>query len=343
MTSPLPRSWTISWAHGAVTVQALGGMLAPLRFDLTDNVSISPLQVAPWGEEPGAPDPALPGVLRQLRGEWPCLPFGMSQRQAGLPAHWPGRDGLPESELDAGLDHGYCSNHDWTLVEHSAHQLRLAIDYPDGHPISRLEREITVDAARAALTVTLTIHARRDVQLPIGLHPTFAIPAEGLEVIAPSNAGIHTYPVPQEAGVSRLLPNTSATDLAAMPGRLGPLDFTRLPLPFNTEELMQVHDVRAPFILRYPASRVELQLDWDHAALPDALLWISNAGRSQAPWSGRHYALGIEPVNSFFDLGRVISNDIDHPLAGRRGLALRADSPTVISYTISAKPLSLEP
>ena len=34
--------------HGEAEVQSLGGMLAPVRFDIGNGRSVSPMQVAPW-------------------------------------------------------------------------------------------------------------------------------------------------------------------------------------------------------------------------------------------------------------------------------------------------------
>ena len=66
----------LGWAHGALTVQRLGAMLAPITFVLADGRQVSPMHVAPWANAPGTE--TLPGILRKLRGEWPCVPFGYS-------------------------------------------------------------------------------------------------------------------------------------------------------------------------------------------------------------------------------------------------------------------------
>ena len=44
---------TLRWAHGEAELQTLGGMLAPVRFSAPGRPPFSPLQVAPWGDEPG--------------------------------------------------------------------------------------------------------------------------------------------------------------------------------------------------------------------------------------------------------------------------------------------------
>src|ERR1700753_1676508 len=123
--------WTLKWAHGEAEVQALGGMLAPVRFDLAGGGSVSPMQVAPWTE-----DARWPGLMRALRGEWPCLPFGMVDAPAGLPADFQIRD------ADDRWVHGYGANHMWQLKEQSDRMLTLQIAYPSDNEIERLERTI---------------------------------------------------------------------------------------------------------------------------------------------------------------------------------------------------------
>jgi hypothetical protein len=326
--------YTIAWAHGELTVRAVGGMIAPVCFDLGDGHRISPLHVAPWADAPPA---GCPPLLAGLRGEWPCLPFGPARMPPNLPPGWLGR------QPDDAWDHGYCANHAWTLVDKSSARLSLAIDLPAGDPVARLERLVRPDPDSPAVDVELIIHPRRDAVIPFALHPTFVVPSDGVELLSASGASVHSYPMPAEPGVSRLQPDCTSSSLAALPLALalgGTLDVTRLPLPFKTEELLQVADCRPPFILRYPGRHAEVLLDWDSAQLPDALLWISNGGRAHSPWCGTHYALGIEPTHSCFDLTRVATPPADHPLARRRGLELRAGEPMHISYRLSARPLS---
>ncbi len=102
-----------------------------------------------------------------------------------------------------------------------------------------------------------------------------------------------------------------------MPATDGTLDLNRLPLPLHTEELLQLQDCAPPFSLYYEKEGVEVSLFWDPQQLPDVMLWVSNGGRSVFPWNNRNYALGVEPVNGVFDLGRVATPPA-RPSAGKR-------------------------
>lgn len=328
-------SWRLSWRFGSAEVQPLGGMLGPLRFELADGRRLQPLQLAPWADTPQAA--ALPGMLRRLRGEWPCVPFGRTDCPHGLPVGWTAQ------AADDGWPHGYGANHAWTCIESHADRLHLAIDYPADSRIVRLERRLQADPDAAALDVWLTIRVRAATRIPVALHPTFRLPATpGRLIVQPGHyAAAISYPVPAEAGVSRLKPDTVCADLAALPAENGRLDLSRLPLPFRTEELLQLKGIsagadEAPFVLHYLDEQVRLGLWWDTAALPDVMLWLSNGGRAAAPWSHRHFALGVEPVNGVFDLTRTAHPPQQHPLAGRQGILLTPQQPWTTHYRLAA-------
>ncbi len=321
--------WTLAWPHGELSVRAVGGMLAPLRFELGGGRSVSPLYMAPWADEPVAS--GLSGLMRGLRGEWPCVPFGPAHAPEDLPASW-----VPRAPTTP-WDHGYAANHPWTLVHRDASRLSLRIDLPADEPVAWMERHVCVSGDAPAVSVELVLAARRDAQVPMALHPTFAVPPGGIELRPGAYAAVHAYPIAPERGVSRVLPGCSAESLHALPCIDGTFDATRLPLAFKTEELLQLQDCRPPFVLRYLADEADVLLDWDSPHLPDVLLWVSQCGRGQVPWNSRNQALGVEPCNSCFDLTRAALPPADHPLAHRKGIAMHAGQVLRIGYRLGAR------
>ncbi|MEN9892889.1 MAG: hypothetical protein RLY78_3184 [Pseudomonadota bacterium] len=337
--------WRLSWPHGELAVQALGAMLGPVTLRLDGGRTVQPMYRAPWH---GADDPALVGapLLRHLNGDWLCLPFGPSGPHPGLPAGWTPR---PEAPEEAGQDHGWIANQRWSLIAREPHALVLALDLPPAHTLARVERRIAVDPEAPRVTVTHTLHPRRDAVLPAALHPTFAVPPGGLEIVPGPHAAAHAYPLdPAGADSGRppaLQPGARAARMADLPTPDGrPHALMRLPAAAPAEALLQLQDCRPPLTLRWhgdgsPAERpVRLQLDWDADRLPDLLIWISQGGRRAAPWNGRNQALGIEPCASCFDLSRVAEPPAGHPLAHRRGLPLRAGEPLTLGWSLSAHP-----
>jgi hypothetical protein len=331
------RSWRLAWEHGSAEVQALGGMLGPVSLRLDDERELDIMHIAPWAGTTSAS--ALPGVLRRLRGEWPCVPFGRTDTPAGLPPGW------RALAADDQWMHGYAANQRWNCIEATPTRVHLAIDYPADSAIVRMERVVAADPQAAALDISLGIWVRRAVRMPVGLHPTFRIPqAPGRVMLAlGAHQGIHSYPVCAPGAVSRLLPDTRSASLSALAGVDGPLDLSHLPLAMPTEELVQVralggNEQQPPFALHYLDYDASVGMWWDAEQLPDLMLWVSNGGRINYPWESRHLAVGAEPVNSLFDLGRVAQAPDGHPLADRLGLSLHPDQPWHTRYRIAAWP-----
>ncbi|MGY0197441.1 hypothetical protein ACWA7J_20445 [Leptothrix sp. BB-4] len=324
---------TLDWPGGQAQWQTLGGMLAPVTFRAPGAAPFQPLQVAPWADEPGAD--ALPGIVRRLRGEWPCVPFGRTDRVDGLPPGWTAR--TPGDDWG----HGYASHHDWTpLSLDEPLALRQTITLPADQPIERLTRTLRADPAAPTLHLDLAIHARRDVTLPVSLHPTLRLDL-GRVALDITHAGpALSYPVPAEPS-SRLQPDARFERLADAPGRDGTrLDLSRMPQPVDSEELLQLMAVDGPVRAHYLDAGWTVELDWDHALLPDLMVWVSHRGRPQPPWNSRHWAIGLEPVNGAFDLGRVAAPPADHPLAARPGLRLAAGEVRHLASRISAWPMT---
>jgi hypothetical protein len=327
--------WQLTWSHGRAQVQALGAMLGPLQFRLDGGQELDVMHVAPWADTPASL--ALPGILRRLRGEWPCVPFGRTDLPPDLPPNW------QALTPDDAWPHGFASNHPWTCDHADDERLSLSIDYPANAAVARLERHLRPVAGVAALDIELVVHPRRSLHLPAGLHPTFRLPEGSGSVrleLGPHD-GILSYPSRSAGAISRLLPDRRADSLQAMLGGDGPIDLSLLPLAEAGEELLQVRGLHqgagaAPLSLHYLDADARVGLWWDTRHFPDLMLWVSNRGRPESPWDGRHVALGAEPVNSVFDLGRVARPPQDHPLADRVGIALEAGQTWRTRYRIGA-------
>jgi hypothetical protein len=334
------KVWRLQWEHGSAEVQALGGMLGPVTLRLDGGRDVDIMHVAPWHGMTAAD--TLPGILQRLRGEWPCVPFGRADQPQDLPPDW------RTHPADDQWDHGYAANHAWHCIEATPLRVHMAIEYPPGAAVARVERIIAADPHAPALDIKLIVHARRDARLPAGLHPTFRLPpaAGRVRVKLGAHEGVHSYPTNAPGAISRLRADTRSDSLAHMAGMDGPLDLSRLPLPGPSEELLQVRGVQAgagaagaaapPFALHYLDYAACVGMWWDTAQLPDLMLWISNGGRIHFPWMSRHLAIGAEPVNSLFDLGRVARAPAGHPLSDRLGLALTPQQPWQTQYRIAA-------
>jgi len=329
----------LGWAHGALTVQRLGAMLAPLTFVLADGRQVSPFHIAPWADEPEAE--ALPGLLRKLRGEWPCMPFGYSVPPDGWPDAWSRVMGPPEPDEEA---HGHSSNHDWTWVDGDSRSLSLTLDYPSSSAVARVERTVTPDPAAPAVDIEFTVVVRRACRLPIGLHPVFRLPMQtgAAELKLGTFDHGRTYPDDVEPGAPLFAKDATFSSLSAVPARAGgTVDASRLPLSADTEELLQIQGLDGTVALTNHAEGYRVRLSWQKEHFPSLLLWYSNRGRKAFPWNGRHVAIGVEPICSPFGLGPATAT-ADNPIAQSgvpTALEFTPERPFTTRYRIEAAPL----
>jgi hypothetical protein len=318
-------SVTLENAFVRAEIHPLGAMLGPARFRLRpDGRSFDPLFSAPWSQDQSPEGHALPALLKHLRGEWPCVPFGSPVPRADLPLDWR-HDPSWHSPTDP-FFHGYGSHHEWRLSANEKECLAW-IDCPPDHPIERLERGIRLREGAAALDFRLDITARRDCALPIALHPVFRLPARAApqaELVLSAQTRVWTFPAEVEPRRSLLAPDQRGIGPDAVHSVDGIVrDLRRLPFDKPGEDLVLLTGTGGSVSLANHAEGYVVSLNWDAMALPSCLLWISGGGRLGYPWLGRVLAVGIEPCCAPFDLGPAYGDGADTPLQ-RAGVATSA-------------------
>lgn len=332
------KSVSIEWDCGKAEIQTLGAMVGPVHFILDSGKVVQPFAIAPWSDDSSDEYAALPGILQRLRGEWPCVPFGAPSETTELPKQWRGFQPNPVDEEI----HGFSSNHHWVIEKESATSVTLSIDYPENHSFRSLKRTVSGVSGHTELCCTLTIEARNNVETTLASHPVFSLSkAIGNTEITLSEFEFgHTYPLDVEPNVSRLMPDIEFKSLQSVPSKEGLQSLTSLPLPFNTEELVQLCNVRGPVGLINQEGGYAVNLNYDQDLFPSLLLWISNRGRTAYPWNGRFTGIGIEPVCGAFDFGTDIGAWPANPIATRgvnTSISLKAGQSLTTSYSFSAK------
>lgn len=293
------------------SVRSLSGALVDLDFNLGGR-PFRPLATPPWGPPPGfAVDPPA-AHLTVIGGEWPCVPFGRS-------AHDP-------------VKHGHGTDSHWQLMSSDGRSAHLAIDYPAGHAVARLERTITLSDALPRVDLTLTIHARRPARLPVGLHPILAFPERpGSFRITPAPHGsVTTARAARAPSTSALVPDQEigrdgqtrlrtggTTSLWDQPGPPG-------------EDLVFLRDCGG-WVEALDRDRGMLtRIEWDATALPHLLMWVANPGFGSEPRLKGFRGLGLEPVASYYD---------ETP-EGAEGVDITPAAPVTIRYSIECQSIS---
>lgn len=333
----------LSWDRGRIEVRALGGMLGPVEVTLDDGRTIAPFATAPWVDEPPTDwEKTAPPLLKGLRGDWLCLPFGSPGKpRTDLDPAW--LDGLdPDLRSQDGAQHGACANAPWTREVEGPNALAFSCAPDIAFPIARLDRRIDVTEGSATIGIETRVTPRTDCTLAWGGHPTFRLPQQpgGFEIAFEADPiKVLTFPGIFEAGVSRVEPAQIVAGLASIPMRDGSIQsFAALPLAFDTEELLLVIGHGGRIRLTNHVERYRIRMTWDPAIFPSVLLWVSNRGRTYAPWNGRFVGLGVEPVYSAFDLGHAHAMNDRSPLRQLgipTAMDFKAGEPVATRYEIA--------
>ncbi len=317
-TTQKHRSKVAGWSLGNDRVRAFltrtGGQLGPVVFRLGRR-NIQPFSVAPWQAEPL---PGLPAMLRILRGDFFCAPFGGNATPFRGERHPP---------------HGETANRPWTLAGRSREggAACLHATMIDRVRPGRVDKRIALRRGHAAVYCE---HVLSGFSGPMcfGTHPMLRFPdreGAGLLSVSGFSRG-HVAPNPWEApekkGYHALKLGSEFTSLKRVPTRDGGVtDLSRFPARRGFEDLvMLIGDPKLEFAwsaVSFPGEGYVFFSLKDPRVLRHTVLWLSNGGRHYPPWNGRHVnVLGLEEVTAFFHYGLAAS-------AGRNFLN-RAGIPT---------------
>jgi len=277
-------AWHIRSDSADAWVSVNGAMVAPVKFH-QEGRTAQPYSLAPW--EPGTV-PGVDPLLDGLRGDFFCLPFG------------------PQPD---GPQHGQTASAAWTAEAATPSSVTLRMEASDID--ASVTRTISLRDGETVLYQEVLISGL-DGDLPYGTHPIldFSPGTSGPARISTSRmAWSSTNPLPfadPGIGETQVLAVDALFDtLDAIPRADGStLDVSRYPTTPGHEDLVMLVNDPGAGNIGWSAASFE-GFTWfalkDVRSFPATLLWISNGGRSQAPWSSRHTArMGIEDVCSHF-------------------------------------------
>lgn len=295
-------SWRIASDKVEAWLTPTGGHLGPVIFDLNGR-KIQPFNIAPWHDE--QLDDDLPPILKVLRGDFFCMPFGANETEFDGEQYPP---------------HGETANGQWSLVggrtssEETTRATDLVVEMDLSVRRARIEKTISL---RNDETVVYQSHRISGLEGPMtyGHHAMLRFPQKdgsGLISTSPfvyAATAPHPVELPENRGYSMLAPNRRFERLDHVPTITGEeTDVTRYPARKGFEDLvMLVSDAECEFAWSAVSFPDEGYL-WFALKNPNSLrntvLWLSNRGRYYAPWSGRHECvLGVEEVTTYFHYG----------------------------------------
>ncbi|MDD2764846.1 MAG: hypothetical protein PHE83_12825 [Opitutaceae bacterium] len=325
-------SWRIANAAVEAFVTETGGHLGPVTFQIGGK-KIQPYAVAPWAEE--KLEVPLPPMLKVLRGDFFCLPFGGNETPFRDERHPP---------------HGETANARWRCTAAGEGRVHLSL-VTKARP-GRVDKFISLHAGHAAVYQRHVISGMRGPMNP-GHHAILKFPdspGSGLLATSPFVWGqVSPTPLenPAQRGYSCLQPGTVFQSLEKVRTRDGGwTDLSAYPARRGFEDIaMVVGDARQPFAWTAVSFPVEGYV-WfalkDPRVLRQTIFWLSNGGRHYAPWNGRHVnVMGLEEVTSYFHYGLAESAK-KNPLTAKGHVTchrLDPKKPLVVNYIMAVAPI----
>lgn len=271
-------SFTLGNRDVELSVTRRGGHLAPVRFRLGRRW-VQPYALAPW--LPGDIDPALPPVLKVLRGDYLCFPFG-------------GGKGIKDP-------HGETANDAWTLAQ--AGSGRLVLDMQVKAPACQVRKILSIREGHRAVYQEHRIEGLQG-RFNYGHHAILQFPEGGpfhVNVSPFKFASVKPDPFsnPLQREYGALKTGAVFKTLEKVPlATGGTADLTRYPARQGFEDLVMM--AAKPGDFAWTAATLDGYV-WislkDPRTLPSTLFWITNGGRHGEPWNGRHLRrLGLEEI-----------------------------------------------
>ncbi|MDD5351002.1 MAG: hypothetical protein PHQ12_12390 [Chthoniobacteraceae bacterium] len=325
-------SWRFASDKVEAAVAQRGGHLAPVRFH-TENGIIEPYAIAPWAEE--KTPQALPQMLKTLRGDFFCAPFGGNETAYRGESHPP---------------HGESANGAWSFeaLKEDAAACTLHLSLATRVRAGRVDKFIQLRKGHTALYCR-DILSGMSGKMDFGHHAILRFPEEpGSGTVSTSRILYgQVYPGvfenPEQGGYSSLKAGAEFKRLDRVPAAVGGFaDVSRYPARRGFEDLlMAVHEARPDFAwtaVTFPRQRYAWFALKDPRVLRSTVLWLSNGGRHYAPWSGRHTGImGLEDVTAYFHYG-IAQSARPNPVSKRgfpTSLSLRPAHPLTVNYIMA--------
>lgn len=282
----------------SLAIEPRGGMLADLVIE-RDGQRIAPLHRAPWVGGPEAmPADAAPH-LGVLQGDFFCAPFGQTDDPA-VPAHgWPANGHWQLGGVDVGVDGARTGR--FELVERvGGAAVTKEVTVRPGHPVVYQRHLLRGGSGRLPIAHHAMIRVPGGARLSFSAKDFGATPGTPLEADPALGRSLLAYPQRFETLSDVGMADGSRADLRSYPRFEAHEDFLTLFDPPDARVGWSVVVAATDGFVFFAVK--------DAAVLCQTSLWMSNGGRSYAPWSSRHAAvLGIEEMCAHFGDGPGVS------------------------------------
>lgn len=311
------EGWKVSLENVDFFVTKYGAQLAPAVFH-TGSGDIEPYHISPWDDDRNA----LTGALKNLRGDFFCMPFGGNAEKFRGEKH---------------PAHGEVSGDPWHLI---------SAERKDD--MTEIKFSISVKVRKAEVVKTIAVNRNHSVfyfkheitgasgTIPLGHHPIVQMPEKGEHMylslgdfeLGMTCPGIFSDPEKNAYQIlDRGKPFDSIERIPSLLRDTETLDYSQFPSPYGFTDLFSVFKKPeknpAWTVAVYPERGYLWFALKDASVLPSTTVWISNSGRFFHPWNGHTRCIGIEDTCSFFAEG--YKSSVGHNFLNEKGFATAVD------------------
>lgn len=269
--------------HVKLYLTKSGGMMAPVYFHLGNAHWVQPYSITPWSSKEKNRE-ELPTVLKNLRGDFFCFPFGDNPSISTNP-------------------HGETANNDWEFIQADATSLTLGLKLKEMPGMIR--KQISIEK-----TFLYIQHEIEGVtgEMTYGHHAVLQLPKKALLKTSHFDFGSvlpTPFDDPKNGDYSSLKVGHQFSKLTELETKSGArLSFENHPCLDGYEDLVMVSKVSNQ--LAWTAIQMDTYV-WisikNTTDFPSTLFWNTNGGRNSFPWNGKHKnRLGIEEVHTYFNM-----------------------------------------
>ncbi len=292
------KSWILENKNIRLCLTKKGGHMAPVIFMKDTEKPIEPFYINPWAEE-GLTLENEPDVLKPLRGDFFCLPFGGDNS-------WNGESHPPHGEVS-------CSG--WSLVPNQKEgSITLKIDTEARKGC--VTKKIELKEGENNLYISHHIDGFAG-PASLGHHATF--PGDTKKYISTSSIkfgytnkyGNSSYNNGEYYSLASLKKFKSLEKVPTVWKESEYTDCSVFPAREGFIDLLQIYNESHKDFAWSAVTTPEEEYLWfslkDSEILPSTVLWMENKGRHQNPWNGRNCCIGVEDVCSSFADGLSVS------------------------------------
>ena len=262
-----------------------GGCIDELALEFEHGALIRPLHRAPWVDSGEALPENLAPVERNLAGDFFCAPF--SNRGPETPIHgWAANGRWERLSQKRGDDGSLATSYQLTRSIHGAALTKKITLRPD-HPVIYQRHQFTGGEGHIPIAHHAMVHVPGGAALSFSPKAHGVTPNAALEADPARGRSLLLYPQHFESLSEIRLADGGVADASSYPFAGGHEDFLAM-VESGDRTIAWSAALAAKDGFLFFAVK-------DARALPETLLWMSNGGRSYAPWLGRHTCvLGIE-------------------------------------------------